>query len=614
MTKTRLSSLISLGIAGSVVVLLWFYKVVLLPRPYWIMSGGDGEVAYFFNSLAMLHGHRPPSAFHPGTPLMCAGAILAKILHAGPETMQTFLFYGYLIGLLATCAAVGGILFLMMPGSPVWLGVPIALSYFLFPSAPFYLTQWGCYLFHLPLVVLILWTLHLALNNARQGNPLTITLAGFTVGMACAVHLIFFPFIPAGLIALTAAVFLTKKIGPAPSARTHRIGASAVSLFGVGLSIGTILFMARLQSQGHSYTALGLLFACLKISLLIALADLWLSWTTGWNRTNSWLSAAAANFKFIAGATYGWLLGSFLILDRLITRYHGGRLYGTSGYDVSWVTIDNNIRVLIQGAPVWCAVVFLTLTLITFLLLRTLFQPADKRVLSPAKIGLGFALVTFSILNIALSIHQGGYFKLKEQVVGLCLRYFLPSAATITCGLAWLAQGAFAASTQNRRMLKLLSLILIGASFFQIAQDIVRHHEDVQQGYAQKKAVDEKLEEFTRQAGRKPYILMGNLQRPSFALRWGSAVSDFLFNSEIDRFYPYEREIPSRAASAAVPRDGRQADLIVIRKPELSYFKDEQGQLKDWFRQIMGPVEPLEEGLSDPLLVIHVRHKELLHD
>jgi len=605
------SPLIAFGIVATIVVLLWLYKIILMPRPYWIMNAGDGEVNYFFNSLAILGGHRPPTALHPGTPLFFAGALLAGFLHSRPETIQTFLAYGYLIGLLTTLGAFAGILFVLMPQAPVWMGVAVLLSYFLHPSASLYLTQWGSYLFHLPLMFLMLGILQIALKDSQRWNPFKIALAGYAVGLSCAVHLIFFPFILAGFIGLTATALLTKETDPTPLSVGSRLGAQLLSLWGVILSVGAIVFMARLQSQGHFYTIRALragLFAFLTICLLATAVDLCFSGTQWRNIPGKGFSVAIVNLKYLSGVLCGWLSGTLLILDRFVSRYAIGRLYASSVREISsWQgPLKDNIPALIQRAPVWCVVAFLTWALIFLLLLRTIRQPREKRLLSPENIGLGFALVAFSVLNTLLALSQGNFRTTEE--VGVSLRYLLPAVAATTCGLAWLAHYHSMLPTGNRRILKVFSLIVIVLSFHQMSRDMASHQQSVQAGYTQRKAIDAKLEDISHELGRKPLILIGNLQRPAYALRWGSATADYLFDRHLDQLYPQERELDLRNKSVAMPRNGRQADLIVMREWEVSNILNSTSGDYNWFGQIMGPAERIADGLSEPVLLIRVRH------
>ena len=66
-------------IAGGLISLLWFSKLVLFPRPSWIGSS-DIEPYYFHASLAIASGQPEAPFYQPGAPVMLLGGVHLKVV------------------------------------------------------------------------------------------------------------------------------------------------------------------------------------------------------------------------------------------------------------------------------------------------------------------------------------------------------------------------------------------------------------------------------------------------------------------------------------------------------------------------------------------------------
>ena len=604
----------ALGIALALVGLLWIYKVLIERRPFWV-TAGDGELVFYFSSLAILTGHRPLNVSHPGTPLHFLGAAIGKVLHAGPTTVviEPFLLVGYVIGLLATAAALAGLASITSKKIPAWAAAAVLLSYFTHPSALFFLTQWVSYMFHLPLGLLGLWCLWRCLRRIRQPNPIQIIAAGFVVGLACSVQMVFLPIIAAGVVAFSIGFWAARSVKPKPAASPPRFRMVILSIAWLLLSVFSLLFYLKFQWSGtlvwSSKLLLKVLWMFLWFNVGAAGVDLLFSIFGRFQGARWHQTAFNANWKYLSGAAFGWLSGTFLILDRFFNRYSSGGLYNTSDgiLRLPWHSMEQNLAALAQQVPLWSILFVLTTAALLLAIVRTVRRRKEIGDSFPETLAMGIAVLICQMAGLLLSLQQGQFY--GPPAVSVVFRYTLPVVVTVTFGLAWLSNfyNLDPRSPFSRRAAAVFSVLIFIAFGYEVVRDVSFHHQDIQAGYAEKRAVDVRMEEFSRAEGREPVVLIGHLRRPSWALRWGSANADYLFDADLDRVYPNEREFDCHNENGIVPRGTQKADLIFIRESEMKVFwlffgKD---QFDGWLKKL-GPAEELTQGLQDPIRVIRV--------
>lgn len=596
-------------IAAGVVFGVWFCKVVLEPSPFWIGIGGDGELVCYFNSLAIATGHRPPSVLHPGTPLQLLGAILIKIFHVGSGNIQLFLNIGHVIGLLATLGALALLASLMAQEIPLLVGTAVLLSYFLHPSSWLQLTQWESYLFHLSLTAAGLWGVWHNLKQIEHPNVLQVMGAGLIIGLACSVHLILMPLIPAGIIALTIGAFGAKSAASTDSI-VSRFFARVLSSLWLLVSVLNILFFWKLKSSGGLYVGPSEKFLWVFVfgNLLGAFLDLGIFWSMPLGGSNPWSRILKINWKYLSGIATGWAVGTFGVLDRLFNRwYPHGKLNPDYAASSSWNGLRQNITAFIHRAPEWTVLLVLTTLLLLCALFRANRLQGKNRTHPVHVLGMGFALLSSLSLSVFLAIRQGN-FQLYQQTDGVALRYSLPSAAIATFILAWLASFYPVLSRRFKRGLFLLSLgilVLLGGV---TSRDIVLHLQRIQAGLREKQTVDALLLRLETRLGRKPYVLMQGLARPSCALRWGNSNADSLFDEALDQLYPEEREIDYRTRNAVVPRSSHPLDFIFMRESEIPTLDGMfGGSMKNWLTRA-GTIERVTDGVTAPFVVVSVSH------
>lgn len=585
---------------------IWCYKVVLNPRPFWISQVGDGEVVCYFNSMAMSHGHRPPNAMHPGTPFFAAGAPLVKLLGNSPMSIERFLPVGYLIGLLAVIAGIVGLTRLLPVGLPGITAGGILLSYWILPSALGMWPIWVSYMFELPLGCCALWVLWKGLKKINAPNPAELLLGGFTAGLLCAVHLLFIPLILAGLAGWSFGVWAAWRSGIEKEAR--QVGFQrAFSLSWAALIAATFLFYLRLNAlNGLNIPDVmrRRFWVFLYLNLILVALDLLIFWGGGLVRKGRILTLLSVNFKYITGVGFGWLAGTFLVLDRFFSRYSAPQFYDESAGQSLAIIVVKNVAGLISRSPIWAALVVVVLGGCLFVFIRD--RTRTKAGFSPSEKGMAGALCAGLLISILLALRRPGLgYEIGHDANST--RYLLLSSVMLVFGLAWLSRYYY----RLPKSAHLAAIALSAAVWFTFGLEAARHLDSyrngIRSGWKEKQIVDAKLDEIGRSLGRPPMALMVALRRPSCMLRWGSAVCDFLFDAELDRLFPYEGGLDIRTKGAIIPRDGRLADVLLIRESEIKAFEIVYSGFHRWL-EALGPNERFEVAPSDSVILVRVTH------
>lgn len=597
-TRTALA-LILLLLAG-----IWFYKVFWTPKPFWIQQG-DGELVYYFNSLAIQAGHRPPNVFHPGTPMQILGAFVINLFHFGSESMPQFLPVGYVLILVVTAAVTIRLAGFIPAGTPFIVAAAVLLSYWIHPSSFFFLSQWSTYALYLPFGYLALSSLWNVLRNVQASSGIRTYGSGFLIGTACALHLFFLPLIPMALIGLGVSFWLIPNRSPLEEAPDPPGFSRVLSATWVVLTLAALGFYFLLQSKNRLYGSQGRLWTFLFANLFLSILSLFF-WRTPTKKRNLFGIWLRTSVKLIAGSAVGWLFWIFLILDRFFGQLQSGKLYDETIHHVPWKRMGENCAGLTQRSPFWIFV-------LAFIAagLAAVFSHAARSAKSgtsePAgTAGMAGALL-FGLLSTAFIALKLGTFPAGGIVDPVTLRYFLATALVAAFSAAWLSRFYGLLPLTAQRVILLFSAALLFASGAEAAQNLAFHHKYIRTGTIQKQAVDARLDQIAQRLGRRPMALLANLPRPSSALRWGSANADFLFDSQLDKLFPEEREL-DLTSGPYIPRDGRLADLIILRESEIRSFEQSYGaHFKNWLMSL-GPWDRICEETSDPIIFIHVQN------
>ncbi len=567
--------LAALAVAAGAVTVVWLVKVVLMPRPFWAFVAGDGEVDFFFNALLLAGGHRPATAFHPGTPVQLLGAGMAAVLGSRPAAIQRFLTAGYVVGLAGSLAAMALLTLTVLRGVPGLLATGVLLSYWASPSALTYLTQWGAYMFHLPVGILALVAI-LAVARSGATRP-RVFAAGALVGFACAVQMLFVPLVVAGAAAVAVAVLATTSPDAGAPARAWERPVAGLL---VAVTVAAVAFALRLPPR-----AAWPLDAATAAALALAVVTL-VGWWRGAGAPRTRAGRVLAGLAtFAAGALLGFLVCTFFMVDRIFARYARGTVYDERITNVHALDVVSAAGALLMRAPFWTAIAATT----TILLGVAAWRSRARTERRADAVAAGCLLAALA-LGLALPLLYGGF---GRAAAGVTFRYLLPAAVTGCVALAWLAsRHARGPHRAARRLGHVAGAVLVVAFGAQAVRDVAEHRAAIATAASESRMIAHAAAEAGSALGRPAMILEYDVARPAWALRTGSAYADRRFDAALDRLFPLERELPlyDRGPDLArAPRDGRAADLLVLRDNAF-----ERGRFREL--RALGRVDVLDDG------------------
>ncbi len=595
-------ALVLLALAG-----IWFYEVFWAPKPFWIQQG-DGELVYYFNSLAIQAGHRPPNVSHPGVPMQLLGAFIIKLFHFGPESLPQFLHIGYALILAVTAAVLIRLAGFIPAETPFIVATAVLLSYWIHPSPFFFLSQWSTYALYVPFGYLALASLWDLLRNVQVSSAIRTYRSGFLIGTACALHFFFVPLIPMALIGLGISLWLVPSRFSIKEAPDRPVLSRILSATWTALTLAAIGFYFLLQSKNRLYGPHDKLWIFLSANLFLSILSLFF-WGTPTGKRNPLSIWLWTSVKFITGSAVGWLFWTFLLLDRLLGNSQIGKLSTEAIHPASWKQLAANLWALAERAPFW---IFL-LAVVAVGLLAAFFHAArsvrNDGPVSAGTAGMAGALLVGLPLTAWIALHLETDHPIGAIADPVTLRYFLVTALIAAFSAAWLCRFYSLIPFMAQRIVLLFSILFLFAFGLEAARNISFHQKDIQVGTLQKQAVDAQLDRIAQTLGRRPMALCGVLSRPSCALRWGDANADGLLHVQMDKLFPEERELDlNNAAGFSIPADERQADLIILSESEVRMLEQRHGAVfKNWLKNI-GPWDRLCQDSSDPIICIRVQN------
>lgn len=201
-------------------------KVFVQPRPFWVYFY-DPETFYFHDGLRILSGHAPLDFTNPGTPLQLVSAAIAALTGTSPDDFDRFRITAYCVAWAVQLAAGWGLLRTVLAKLSAPLSIAALAIYFACPLTLEYQTVWSPEVWFLPAGALAIVAIWRALD--RSFGDRSALAAGATVGLACALKLVFLPWVPA--LALTAW---------ARSRRRGRLRAAGLCV--AGLAVAFLIF------------------------------------------------------------------------------------------------------------------------------------------------------------------------------------------------------------------------------------------------------------------------------------------------------------------------------------------------------------------------------------
>ena len=234
--RQRSRELLFAAVASLPLLADWSYKIFVLRRAFW-MHYFDDEANYFVESLHIAFGQRLAFVDHPGTPVIVLGSVIAAFTGRTTLEIQRFLMAGYVVGLIATVAAIIFLRRTLFRGRSEWLWVAAAWTFLLAPSALEYDTVWSPELWSFPVAAIAIVAVVRVRDDLRS-----VALAGAAVGFCVAIKFTFAAWVAALLLML---VFERRGIARAAVAAVSAATAFVVGTLPIADQYGRMLAWVR---------------------------------------------------------------------------------------------------------------------------------------------------------------------------------------------------------------------------------------------------------------------------------------------------------------------------------------------------------------------------------
>ncbi len=535
------------------------------------------------------------------------GAGIVTVLDAGFDNVQQFLTFGYIVSLIVTLLALAYLAFRTLRGMPLFLAIALLLTPFVAPPIQGALVFWGSPIFVLPLGISTFAALWWSLRTSGEGWQSRALLASAVGGLASTVWTVFLPVVAAGLLGHVVArlLNLAKNGGPPDPFVFSRI-ASVVYLV---ISVTVLLVVLNMDLPGENFPTIWRAFWAVNVVISGFLVFLFrYRFTAGWRRV---VESANIAFMYVIGAGAGWAVGSFIVSHKSlaiannVVSQGGGGLFA-EGSGTGWGLVAGNFGNLAEAAPLWTALLMVTLGLVTVsvvALLRKRDLPTQA-----AYIPFGLTVAAAIVLGVVGGLKQG-HLSTGGQL-GTSLRYLGPVAVATVFGLAWtiklhMAGHGIPLLNHLRRPVVMgasaLFLSFIVVSFGLATYEEIQDHNDTRNlGRADKAAVDGMLEEVALELGREPKVLIFEvqLQRPSTWFRDALRISGNLLKEEVEAQFPNEQFMANRS-DPVTPADLEPYDLIITATKWIDSFPGLKESLEDSWVIEDGP-----EGTRAPLVFV----------
>ncbi len=226
-------------IALSPVLVGWFVKVFVFPRPFWAHFF-DPEMIFWYGGAALLGGRLPANVDQPGFAVHYLSALFVKASGSSPlpEMVDRFRVMGYCATILLIFLGAVLLTRTCLRDMPLPLKGAALAGYFLAPTALQWTTVWTSEAFYFPLGCLVLAA---AWNDFQRQRLRSAFFFGASLGLAVSLKFLFLSWIPGLLLALS--VVSPKGI----VARTRRVVA------GVGGILVAFFVMTGFAASRYPY-------------------------------------------------------------------------------------------------------------------------------------------------------------------------------------------------------------------------------------------------------------------------------------------------------------------------------------------------------------------------
>ena len=174
----------------------WFYRFLIVPRPFWIHYY-DAESVSFFQALRIALGDHPTYIDHPGTPVQVIGAVIVAFTGRSASDIQPFLRAGYVFALIASLCSIATLRRTIFRDASPWLWVLACWTFWMAPAALDYQNIWCAETLFFPAA-----TLALAALARIDDRWKSVVLAGIAVGFCVSVKFVFLAWLAGYLVML----------------------------------------------------------------------------------------------------------------------------------------------------------------------------------------------------------------------------------------------------------------------------------------------------------------------------------------------------------------------------------------------------------------------------
>ncbi|HEV7922974.1 MAG TPA: hypothetical protein VGR02_19480 [Thermoanaerobaculia bacterium] len=181
------------------VLCVWVHKVLLHPRPFWIVFY-DPETLYFYNALRIATLRWPLPLETPGGPVILLSVPLALLTGRTPLTFDVFRLLAYSLTFVLTIGAAYLLARVVLRELPPILGAIAIFTFFAAPQALEYFTVWSP-----EAVYFVVGSIAAALLWRELHDDGSTLLAALAIGLCIATKFTFVAWVPAHLLAMLAA-------------------------------------------------------------------------------------------------------------------------------------------------------------------------------------------------------------------------------------------------------------------------------------------------------------------------------------------------------------------------------------------------------------------------
>ena len=475
------------------VLALWLYKIVIVPRPHWMIPT-DVEMDVTGNALLFSEGLPIQNYWLPATPPIFLLGMIARWNNYSVTDIPALLAVGHVIVLLLTVTTIFWLTTTSLSQFSLLSSVTILLLLFTVPAAVTYLDYYAENPFLIPAGLLALGLIHRSLHATPNNRAAWIIFAGLMMGFGIAVKLLFLVLIPMP-------VLVYGLYGLLPADR-HM---SRTGLMRVGVLLFAVMTTLLLFSDPDIGRRQLLVAPVLGAVAALVLTGGW------WQAKRRVMFIVVALFTYVSSTAAGFLIATLPARNvqarmreqavNLLTRsgpYGSGEAARTSDLIENVV---HNLGIMLRSAPLLLVTALLLMGWAITVMLGLYQQRQYTRLI----IGLGLISTLLAALTAPLISSTFG-----ASTSTISTRYLLPSGAPLVMLAVWLARH----TARGHRLWWGVFMLVTVSVAVNVFTDLDERRQEIdafQFGYA---AVTADISELGDQLGRDPLILMGEVPHP----------------------------------------------------------------------------------------------------